>query len=185
MKIIDLIIAIIFTVVAVLEAFGVFACWKVRTAALAFVSAPPPTPDLVYASARVFLQATHRMIRMFSFASIAAAALATGGGVLAFAFDFVRSAVASVAPPDEQLLIHLLATAPQIFKNDLKSRCERDATTTGVTLRTGWWWDSAPESKLTAGQAAVFCRDKWTRGMWGDLILVAAIIFLASVLRSS
>jgi hypothetical protein len=32
---------------------------------------------------------------------------------------------------------------------------------------------------LTAGQAVVFCRDKWTRGMWGDLILVAAIVFLA------
>jgi hypothetical protein len=40
MKIIDLIIAIIFTVVAVLEAFGAFACWKVRTAALGVMRCP-------------------------------------------------------------------------------------------------------------------------------------------------
>jgi len=40
MKIIDLIIAIIFTVVAVLEAFGAFACWKVRTAALDVMRCP-------------------------------------------------------------------------------------------------------------------------------------------------
>jgi len=44
-------------------------------------------------SLRVALKATHRLIRMFSFGAIAAAVLATAGGVLAFAFDFVGLAV--------------------------------------------------------------------------------------------
>lgn len=89
MKTIDLVIAIIFTVVAALEAFGVVACWK----------------------------ATRRLVRLYSFAAIACAVLAVGGGLLAFIFNFIFKVRAN-----RVLLLPLCARAPLLTRLPSRAR---------------------------------------------------------------
>lgn len=65
------------------------------------------------------------------------------------------------------------------LQSDLLSACQTEATTGGVTLRTGWWWDDDSDTTLTAVQAVKYCQDKWVRSVWGAVILVAAVAFIA------
>lgn len=172
----QLVIAIMFTVVAAIEAYGLFSVYKVRLQELS----KGQIVDFLSTSLLFTFQASPKLLRTFSFLSIGASILAITASILAFIFNFIFKVGVWrfwVGPS----LLYPTDHTPHVFalQSDLLSACQTEATTGGVTLRTGWWWDDDSETTLTAVQAVKYCQDKWVRSVWGAVILVAAVAFIA------